>query len=175
MLVVDIEASHWEYFLFYNRPRLARVSVSLILANSSDVDTSNRECVLQTAVSLDVWCNGTIAQKAGSTCMLTHWKDAPLIYFQFCRVDPRDWLEFNQRGKHFRSRGRSLKTCLNVLAMCEFSGSHLYSVVSRPRKITYRKQFFNSSIFTCQPRNDVNTAKYYLKVTQQSVYDLRLR
>lgn len=54
--------------------------------------------------------------KSDIMCMLTQWKDASPIYFQFCRADPRDWFGFNQRGKRFRFRGRSLRR-LNVLAM----------------------------------------------------------
>jgi len=57
-------------------------------------------------------------KSGGMSCMLMQWKDAfgSSIYFQFCRADPRDLLDFNQRRKRFHFRGRSLKR-LNVLAM----------------------------------------------------------
>lgn len=98
--------------------------------------------------------------------MLTQWKDAPPIYFQFCRVDPRDWLDFNQRGKHFRFRGRSLKR-LDVLAICEFlvilRKSSLFGCFSTEKDYVVTVSIFNSNRFMRRQRNDVNMCKYILQ------------
>lgn len=79
---INIETAHWNYFSLDTTIGFAWYSLTQMTLTPVIDGAYYRRSL--------AWYVTQQHDRVKSMCMLTQWKDAPLIYFQFCRADSRD-------------------------------------------------------------------------------------